>query len=99
MAQTAADALGIDPTLVEAKLGDSPLPKAPVSGGSQSTASIEPAIKDAAMQAILQLAQVAIDDPQSPLHGAAAADITLDKIMKVVIFPHSLLDKSNRPAF
>jgi xanthine dehydrogenase YagR molybdenum-binding subunit len=75
MAQTAADALGIDPTLVEAKLGDSALPKAPVSGGSQSAASIGPAIKDAAMQAILQLAQVAIDDPQSPLHGAAAADI------------------------
>jgi xanthine dehydrogenase YagR molybdenum-binding subunit len=75
MAQTAADALGIDPTLVEAKLGDSTLPKAPVSGGSQSAASIGPAIKDAAMQAILKLAQVAIDDPQSPLHGAAAVDI------------------------
>jgi xanthine dehydrogenase YagR molybdenum-binding subunit len=75
MAQIAADALDIDPTLVDAKLGDSTLPKAPVSGGSQSTASIGPAIKDAAMQAILQLAQIAIDDPQSPLHGAATADI------------------------
>ncbi len=75
MAQTAADVLGIDPALVEAKLGDSALPKAPVSGGSQSAASIGPAIKDAATQAILKLAQLAIDDPQSPLHGAAAADI------------------------
>jgi xanthine dehydrogenase YagR molybdenum-binding subunit len=75
MAQTAADALGIDPKLVEAQLGDSTLPKAPVSGGSQSAASIGPAIKDAAMQAKLQLAQIAIADSQSPLHGAAVADI------------------------
>jgi xanthine dehydrogenase YagR molybdenum-binding subunit len=76
MAQTAADELGIDPTLVEAKLGDSTLPKAPVSGGSQSAASIGPAIKDAAMQAKLKLAQIAIADPQSPLHGAVVAEIT-----------------------
>jgi xanthine dehydrogenase YagR molybdenum-binding subunit len=76
MAQTAANALGIDPTLVEAKLGDSTLPKAPVSGGSQSAASIGPAIKDAATQAILQVAQIAVGDAQSPLHGAAVADIT-----------------------
>ena len=75
MAQTAADALGIDPTLIEAKLGDSTLPKAPVSGGSQSAASICPAIKDAAMQAKLKIAQIAIDDAQSPLHAAAIADI------------------------
>ena len=53
------------------------------------------------MQAILQLAQVAIDDPQSPLHGAAAADITLDKIMKAVIFPRSLrgqIEQTGRPS-
>jgi xanthine dehydrogenase YagR molybdenum-binding subunit len=75
MAQTAADALGLDPSQVEAKLGDSTLPKAPVSGGSQSAASIGPAIKDAAMQAKLKVAEVAINDPQSPLHGAKVADI------------------------
>jgi xanthine dehydrogenase YagR molybdenum-binding subunit len=75
MAQTAAAALGLDPTQVEARLGDSTLPKAPVSGGSQSAASIGPAIKDAAMQAKLKIAQIAIDDPHSPLHGAKVADI------------------------
>jgi xanthine dehydrogenase YagR molybdenum-binding subunit len=64
-----------DPTLVEAKLGDSTLPKAPVSGGSQSAASIGPAIQDAAQQAKLKLAQLAIDDPQSPLHGAKVVNI------------------------
>jgi xanthine dehydrogenase YagR molybdenum-binding subunit len=75
MAQTAGDALGIDPMLVEAKLGDSSLPQAPVSGGSQSAASICPAISDAAMQVKLKVAQMAMDDSQSPLHGAAVADI------------------------
>jgi xanthine dehydrogenase YagR molybdenum-binding subunit len=75
MAQVAGNALGIDPKLVEAKLGDSTLPKAPVSGGSQSTASYAPAVADAAQQAKLKLAQMAIDDPQSPLHGANVVDI------------------------
>jgi xanthine dehydrogenase YagR molybdenum-binding subunit len=75
MAQTAGNALGIDPRWVEAELGDSTLPKAPVSGGSQSAASIGPAIEAAAMQAKLKVAQLAIADPQSPLHGAAVADI------------------------
>jgi xanthine dehydrogenase YagR molybdenum-binding subunit len=79
MAQTAANALGLDiskdPTLVEAKLGDSALPKAPVSGGSQSAASIGPAIEDAAQQAKLKLAQLAINDPNSPLHGAKVVDV------------------------
>jgi xanthine dehydrogenase YagR molybdenum-binding subunit len=75
MAQTAADALGMDPLLVDAKLGDSTLPKAPVSGGSQSAASIGPAIVDAAMQAKLVIAQLAINDRKSPLYGVAVADI------------------------
>jgi len=76
MAQTAGDTLGIDPAFVEAKLGDSTLPKAPVSGGSQSAASIGPAIEAAAMQVKLKVAQLAISDPKSPLHGAAVADIS-----------------------
>jgi xanthine dehydrogenase YagR molybdenum-binding subunit len=75
MAQTAANALGIDPKDVQAQLGDSALPKAPVSGGSQSAASIGPAIEAAAMQAKLAVAQLAIADSRSPLHGAAVADI------------------------
>jgi xanthine dehydrogenase YagR molybdenum-binding subunit len=75
MAQTAGDALGIDPKIVDAQLGDSTLPRAPVSGGSQSAASIGPAIQAAAMEARLKVAQLAINDPQSPLHAAAIADI------------------------
>ena len=70
MAQTAATALGIKPELVDVKLGDSTLPKAPVSGGSQSAASVCPAIVDAAQQASLKVIQMAINDAQCPLHGA-----------------------------
>jgi xanthine dehydrogenase YagR molybdenum-binding subunit len=73
IAQTAADTLKMDiakdPTLVQAALGDSRLPKAPVSGGSQSTASVPPAVQAAAQQVILKLAVLAVGDPRSPLHG------------------------------
>jgi xanthine dehydrogenase YagR molybdenum-binding subunit len=69
MAQTAATALGVPPEQVDVKLGDSTLPKAPVSGGSQSAASVCPAIVEAAHQAGLKVIQMAINDAQSPLHG------------------------------
>jgi xanthine dehydrogenase YagR molybdenum-binding subunit len=75
MAQQAAAGLGIDPTLVDVKLGDSMLPKAPVSGGSQSSASVLPAIQDATTQLKLKLADLAIADAQSPLHGLKTLDI------------------------
>ena len=75
MAQACADALGIDPAMVEVKLGDSILPKAPVSGGSQSAASVTPAVKDAAGQAKLKLAELAVGQEASPLHGMKAGDM------------------------
>jgi xanthine dehydrogenase YagR molybdenum-binding subunit len=75
MAQTCADALGIDPSMVEVKLGDSMLPKAPVSGGSQSSASVTPAVKDAATQAMLKLVELAIVQEASPLHGMKTTEI------------------------
>ncbi len=75
MAQQAGAGLGIDPKLVDVKLGDSTLPKAPVSGGSQSSASVLPAIQDATTQLKLKLAALAISDPQSPLHGLNTVDI------------------------
>ncbi|GAA3757172.1 xanthine dehydrogenase family protein molybdopterin-binding subunit [Terriglobus aquaticus] len=74
MAQQAAAGLGIDPKLVEVKLGDSTLPKAPVSGGSQSAASVLPAIQDATTQLKLKLVDLALQDPKSPMHGLQAAD-------------------------
>jgi xanthine dehydrogenase YagR molybdenum-binding subunit len=78
MQQVAADTLGIALDAVEVKLGDSSLPPAPVSGGSMSTASVTPAVQEAAVQLKLKLVQLAINDAQSPLHGAQEDDITAD---------------------
>ncbi|MDP9040126.1 MAG: xanthine dehydrogenase family protein molybdopterin-binding subunit [Acidobacteriota bacterium] len=75
IAQTAADAFHMDPRLVEAALGDSKLPKAPVSGGSQSTASVTPAVREAAMQAKLKLCELAVNDAKGPLHGLKTMDL------------------------
>ena len=78
MAQTAARFLGLDPTMIDVKLGDSTLPKAPVSGGSQSAASVCPAIEAAASQVKLKLTQLAINDAQSPLYKASDTDVEVN---------------------
>jgi xanthine dehydrogenase YagR molybdenum-binding subunit len=78
MAQTAAQELGLDVKLMDVKLGDSTLPKAPVSGGSQSAASVCPAVQEAAKQAKLKAAAMAVADAQSPLHGAATTDVDVE---------------------
>ena len=75
MADTAAAALGLDPALVEVKLGDSTLPKAPGSTGSQTAASVCPAVHAAARQALLQLFNLATGDVQSSLYGRKSEDL------------------------
>ncbi len=75
LAQTAADTLAIDPSLVDVKLGDTTLPRSGGSGGSTTAASVCPAVYDAARQAKLKLAQLAAADAKSPLHGSTAEDL------------------------
>jgi xanthine dehydrogenase YagR molybdenum-binding subunit len=75
MTEVAADILRVPTSLIDARLGDTSLPEAPISAGSMSTASITPAVKAAAEQAREKLIAMAIGDPKSPLHGAAAGDI------------------------
>ncbi len=60
---------------IDTKLGDSSLPKAPVSGGSQTAASVGPAVKDACKQLTLKLANMAIVDSSSPLYQGKAEDV------------------------
>lgn len=79
MTQVAAEALGLAPDKVRFELGDSALPQAPVSGGSQSVASVAPAVQAAATALRDKLVALAIADSKSPLAGAAAADIASDK--------------------
>ena len=75
LAQTAAGALSMDPTLVDVQIGDSTLPRSGGSGGSTTAASVCPAVYDAAVQAQLKLAEVAIADTASPLHSANPEDL------------------------
>jgi xanthine dehydrogenase YagR molybdenum-binding subunit len=67
MAQVAAETLGISMARIRVELGDSTLPPAPVSGGSMTTASVEPAVKQAAEQVLLKMKRIAAEDPRSPL--------------------------------
>ncbi len=77
--QTAAQALGMDLSLIEVKIGDSTLPKAPVSGGSQSAASVGPAVQAACQQMKLKLGDLAVGDAQSPLHGALPETVDVNE--------------------
>ena len=71
MTQVAADAIGLPLSRVRFECGDSRLPKAPVSGGSQSVASVAPAVQAAGRAARRRLVELAVADPHSPAHGAA----------------------------
>jgi xanthine dehydrogenase YagR molybdenum-binding subunit len=75
MTQVAADELGLPLEKVKAHLGDSTQPQAPVSGGSQSAASILPAIQAACRDAISQMAKLATNDTGSPLHTFSMDDV------------------------
>lgn len=69
MAQVAADVLGLPIAKVRFMLGDTNLPEAPVSGGSQTVASVSPAVREAALSALQKLVELAVADPDSPLSG------------------------------
>jgi xanthine dehydrogenase YagR molybdenum-binding subunit len=71
IAQVAADALGLPVGRVRVELGDTSMPETPVSGGSQTAASVMPAVQSACFSARDQLVAVAVADVHSPLHGLA----------------------------
>ena len=75
MAQVTAATLDLPIEMIDAKLGDSELPKAPVSGGSQSAASVTPAVQAAAEQARLKLFAAMVSDASTPFHGAQPEDL------------------------
>ncbi|WP_027795137.1 xanthine dehydrogenase family protein molybdopterin-binding subunit [Paraburkholderia acidipaludis] len=77
MTQVAADALGFPPERIRFALGDSTLPRAPGSGGSQSAASVAPAVQAAGQQVRDKLIALAVADRASPVYGAAPGDVTV----------------------
>lgn len=74
VAQVAADALGLPVNRITVQLGDSSFPKAPVSGGSQSTASVTPAVDAASRDVRKQLIGLAIAES---FKGARAEDLDI----------------------
>ncbi|SDF97546.1 xanthine dehydrogenase family protein molybdopterin-binding subunit [Alloyangia pacifica] len=76
LAQIAADGLGIDIDKVEFRSGHSDLPDAGVAGGSGHTATAGTALFNAGADAVRQLAELATNDPASPLFGAGNAGVT-----------------------
>jgi xanthine dehydrogenase YagR molybdenum-binding subunit len=54
------------------------MPETPVSGGSQTAASVAPAVQSACFSARDQLVALALADAASPLHGANRADVAVE---------------------
>ncbi|HEY5146797.1 MAG TPA: xanthine dehydrogenase family protein molybdopterin-binding subunit, partial [Polyangiaceae bacterium] len=71
MTQIAADALGVAYERVRFELGDTTFPETPVSGGSQTASSTGSAVKMACLELRKKLAERAVADAASPLHGLA----------------------------
>ncbi len=69
MTQVAADAIGLPLDRVRFELGDSRMPHAPVSGGSQTAASVSPAVQAAGLAMRGRLLELASNDARSSLHG------------------------------
>jgi xanthine dehydrogenase YagR molybdenum-binding subunit len=75
MTQIAADALGVAPDRVRFELGSTDMPDNPASTGSVTAASTGSAVHDVAVALRQKLVQLAVGDPQSPLHGASEAAV------------------------
>jgi xanthine dehydrogenase YagR molybdenum-binding subunit len=75
MCQTAAEVLGLPIERVRSYLGDSSLPDAPVAGGSLSTASVLPAVQEAARRALACLVTFATGDRRSPVAGLRPEEV------------------------
>lgn len=66
MAVVAAETLGLEPPDITVRLGNSDYPWAPVSGGSLTTPSVAPAVRDAALKAAEYLKDMAASKLKVP---------------------------------
>ncbi len=74
MAVVAAEALGLEPEDITVKLGNSDYPYAPSSGGSLTTPSVAPAVRDASLQAAEALKRIAAQKLEVPAETLILAD-------------------------
>jgi xanthine dehydrogenase YagR molybdenum-binding subunit len=77
MTQLSAEALGLSLDQVHFDLGDTLMPETPVSGGSQTAASVGSAVKKAGDALRRKAIALAVADPESPLHGADPSKVVV----------------------
>jgi xanthine dehydrogenase YagR molybdenum-binding subunit len=70
LSQMVAELTGIAMSKIIVAIGDSRLPPGPFSGGSVATASMTPAVGDAARSAMKQVLAIAAENEQSPFKGS-----------------------------
>jgi xanthine dehydrogenase YagR molybdenum-binding subunit len=73
--QVAAAALGLPVEKVRVQIGDSIFPPSGVSGGSSTTASLGPVVQTACNRVVKKLADIAVADADSPMHGLNAESL------------------------
>ncbi len=78
MTEVAADVLRVPANLIDARLGDTNLPPAPISAGSMSTASVGPAVKAAAEDVRQKLVSLAVADRASAIYDARPEDVDFE---------------------
>ncbi len=83
---TVADLLGLPMEAVEVRIGDSALPAAPLSAGSNSTATITSVLAKCCVEIREKLARAAVRDKRSPLHGLDPALMRI--IDERLVFTH-----------
>ncbi len=77
LAQTVADLLGLEMDHVEVVIGDSDLPAAPMSAGSNSTASVCSVVAKACEAIREKVAKAAVAAKGTPLYGREAREVRL----------------------
>ncbi|HEX4710437.1 xanthine dehydrogenase family protein molybdopterin-binding subunit, partial [Phenylobacterium sp.] len=100
LAQIAAETLGVPLGAVRVEIGDSELPPAPGSGGQFGAATAGSAALDAGMNLRKAIAEIAVNDPASPLGGGDPADVTFqDGVIAIANRSERLseLIRRNRP--
>ena len=78
LAPVIADVLGVAVERVRFELGDTELPRAPVSGGSATISSVGTAVAGATQAARAKVLEIARADRKSPLYNIADAEIAIE---------------------
>jgi xanthine dehydrogenase YagR molybdenum-binding subunit len=78
LAQLASEKMGVPLDKIEVVLGDTSLPAGPISGGSMVTASVIPAVFEAADSAIASVLNIAAATPGSPFEGRQPRELAFE---------------------